>query len=483
MSRIILGSPMAGGLIDSLVNRKRVFTAEPRNHLITVGSARSGKGAASIAINALTWPGSMALYDPKLENCLITAEQRLRMGQRVIALDPWRRLERVYLSGAAPGALRFPIEIVTDFNPLNEVDPRSDDYESSLTDIADAAVDRANAQKDPHWDDQATELIGALLADCLETGEPNLPAMRRRLMRDREGFLALVAEAKAREPYLNHGGKSAAYFLSPFTHKNKEMQSIFSSARRHTKFLDDRVMARHFMPERNSFRLADIANQPTTLYLGLPPDKLDAYYPRWIRVMLIMLITAIIRARPAHNRVLLLLDEFATALGRIPIVERQFGLGAGLGLILWPYVQSLAQLRGVYGEGYETFLGNATIKQFFACGDQFTAEYVSRLLGSYRRPTVTRSWNGHNASVSMGESWDQVMRPEEVRRFLAKHSIAFVDEVPYRLNPMFYFKEPRFAGQYRTPPEYAPREAAARPAQETPAPRPGRRGNGFIVGE
>src|SRR5262249_44652193 len=152
-------------------------------------------------------------------------------------------------------------------------------------DIADAIVDRANAQKDPHWDDSAMELINGCTADAIECGEPNLPAVRRRLMQPRESFLAMVAAAQARAPNLPHGGKSAYYFLAPFTADNREMQSIFSTARRHAKFVDDRALIRHFTPERNSFRLADIATTPTTLYIGLPPDKLDAYYPRWVRVM------------------------------------------------------------------------------------------------------------------------------------------------------------------------------------------------------
>lgn len=476
MSEVLLGYPFDRRAFRS---NNRVVKVTPRNHLITVGSARSGKGVSSIIPNLLTWPGSLICYDPKLENTFIAAEHRARIGQRVIILDPFGELQRIYLQ-RQPNP-RFPIEWVTSFNPMLEIDPRADDYEATLTEIADAMIDRGTGQgRDPHWDERSLDLNIGLKADCIETGFPSLIALRHRLMLDHASFLVLVERAKVRERYLTHGGKSAYYYLASFTENNREMQSIFSTARRHTKFLDDRAMARHFEGETNSFRISDLASQRVSLFLGLPPDKLDAYYPRWVRVLLIMLVTAIIRARP-RDRVAFFIDEFATALGRIPIIERQFGLGAGLGLILWPYVQSLSQLRGVYGEGFETFLGNAAVKQFFGCGDQFTAEYVSRLLGAYRKPTVQRSFSANGESTSVGETWEQVMRPEEVRRFLTRHSIAFVDEIPHRLRPIKYYEEPFFAGRFRTPPEYT--QAPAAQAAEAAAPSRAGPRQGFHIAE
>lgn len=430
----------------------RIFAREPRSHMFFCGSARSGKGAASIAPNALRYSGNLICYDPKLENAWISAGYRASLGQRVVILDPHGELERQYIRKSAEA---FPAELVQDFNPLLEVDPASPDYESALTDIADAIVDRTHAEKDPHWDDRAFELIIGALADCLECGEPYLPAMRARLMLGTAAFQQLIQRAIERAPAIRHEGKTAAYYLASFADDNKEMQGIFSSARRHTKFLDDRAMARHYAGSHNSFRLRDLAHRPMTLYLGLPPDKLDAFYPRWVRVMLIVTIRAILRERP-RERVLFLIDEFATALGRIPLVERQFGLGAGLGLILAPYVQSLAQLSAIYGPSWESFLGNAAIKQFFGCGDQFTAEYLARLIGQYRRTAVSRHVSAQGLSVNTSEAWDQVMRPEAIRQFLSNRSIVIADEVPYQVKPLFYFREPKLKGRYRTPPEYLP---------------------------
>lgn len=472
MSEFLFGYPARESLLTGKLtaSRGRVFALAPRSHLFFCGSARSGKGAASIAPNALSWTGNLICYDPKLENAWISAEHRGRLGQRVVILDPHGELERHYIRKSRQP---FPAELIQDFNPLLEVNPASDDYEATLTDIADAIVDRAQAEKDPHWDDRAFELIIGMLADCIECGEPTLPAMRARLMLPGDDVGQLIARARERAHSIRHGGKTAGYFLASFGEDNKEMQSIFSTARRHTKFLDDRAMARHYSGSRNSFRLRDLATQPMSLFLGLPPDKLDAYYPRWVRVMLIITIRAILRERP-RERVLFIIDEFATALGRIPLVERQFGLGAGLGLILAPYVQSLAQLASIYGPSWESFLGNAAVKQFFGCGDQFTADYIARLIGSYRRTSITRSMSAQGTSVSSSESWDQVLRPEEVRRMLTDTSIVFADEVPYRVKPMFYFREPHFAGRYRTPPEYLPPTEAA-----SPNPDPTRRQSHF----
>lgn len=81
----------------------------------------------------------------------------------------------------------------------------------------------------------------------------------------------------------------------------------------------------------SDFRFADLKERARSIFLVLPPDRLDTY-ARWLRLMVAQALTELARApgRPPRP-VLFLLDEFA-ALGHLEPVERAMGLMAGYGI-------------------------------------------------------------------------------------------------------------------------------------------------------
>lgn len=81
--------------------------------------------------------------------------------------------------------------------------------------------------------------------------------------------------------------------------------------------------------------------------------------------------------------VLLLLDEFGT-IGKLAAVSTAFGLAAGVGagITMWAFVQDLNQLKRFYPDEWETFVGNVKAMLCFGLMDQFTLEYVSKMLGT-----------------------------------------------------------------------------------------------------
>jgi type IV secretion system protein VirD4 len=78
--------------------------------------------------------------------------------------------------------------------------------------------------------------------------------------------------------------------------------------------------------------------------------------------------------------VLFILDEIP-ALGRLSMVKQAYGLMAGFGIQLWGIVQDLSPLKKIYGESWETFVGNSGVLQYFGSRDRTTAEYFSALCG------------------------------------------------------------------------------------------------------
>ena len=125
----------------------------------------------------------------------------------------------------------------------------------------------------------------------------------------------------------------------------------------------------------------------------------------------------------------LLLDEFP-ALERFPLVTDALARFRGYGVKIHVFVQTLAQIKEVYGEGWNTIVGNCGCRQFFGgTGDLFTAETISRWCGE--GTGVQRSVNSNSTPGSQGgESYSTYKRssytPDEVMRFHLPNQLIMV---------------------------------------------------------
>jgi type IV secretion system protein VirD4 len=103
----------------------------------------------------------------------------------------------------------------------------------------------------------------------------------------------------------------------------------------------------------------------------------------------------------------LFLNEFAT-MGRVPAVESSVGLVAGSSIQLVIVVQSLAQLKQHYGDGWETFFGQAgAVILVGSPGDEFTCDYLANHSGelTMRQPNVGLNLSAGGVSLSSGEGY------------------------------------------------------------------------------
>ena len=228
---------------------------------------------------------------------------------------------------------------------------------------------------------------------------------------------------------------------------------MLSSAQRHTHFIDSpRIVA---STAASDFRFADLKETPATVFLILPPDRLDTY-ARWLRLLIAQAVTDMARspARPARP-VLFLLDEFA-ALGRLEPVERAMGLMAGYGLQLWPILQDMHQLRATYGERAGTFMSNAGVVQAFGVNDHATADMLSKTIGdttieyttfgsshatSWTQPANrSESSSGHVAARRLATP-DEIMRMDQDSLLLLRQG-----QDPLVVGKIRYYSEREFAG-------------------------------------
>jgi type IV secretion system protein VirD4 len=435
-----LGGP--AGLIVGRENRKggQLLRYAGQAHLLTIAPTRSGKGVGAIIPNLLIADRSVLCIDPKGENASITARARAKFGT-VYVLDPFG------ISGQPSAA----------FNPLAGLDPDSLDLAEDATLLADALVhDPPGQGGEAHWNEEAKALIAGVIlyVVCEERIEARTLATVRELLTlspgDFAASLAIMQESRSagglvRRAANRHLGKN-----------EREASGVLSSAQRHTHFLDSARINQTMAS--SDFRFADLKETKATVFLVLPPERLETY-SRWLRLMVAQAIHDLARspARPAAP-VLFLLDEFA-ALGRLEPVERAFGLMAGYGLQLWPILQDMHQLWGAYGKKAGTFVSNAGLVQIFNVADVETASWVSKSIGattmSYQTTGTSTSRGGmqlfetKSTSTTAHLSRRELMTPDEIMRLDSSLEILLRQgAAPAIAAKVRYYDGPEFRGLF-----------------------------------
>ena len=152
----------------------------------------------------------------------------------------------------------------------------------------------------------------------------------------------------------------------------------------------------------SSFRELKTRPEGLSLYLCLPQRYMSTHY-RWLRMMIALTVTrnGEGEGQPATGHpVLMVLDEFA-GLKRMEVIENAVAQIAGYGVKLFFVLQSLEQLKAVYKDNWETFLANSGLKVFFNLEDNFSRDYVSKLIGETE---VIREVRSESESASESES-------------------------------------------------------------------------------
>ncbi|MGI6247749.1 MAG: type IV secretory system conjugative DNA transfer family protein [Pseudochelatococcus sp.] len=407
-------------------------------HILTCAPNRSGKGTTAIIPNLLTYPGSMVVIDPKGENAMMTAQRRKDMGQEVHVVDPW----------GITSAAGLP---VSRFNPLDLLVPGDIDLAENAMLLADAMIvpsDKGN----PFWDESGRGFTvgptGHVATHEDEAGNRNLGRVRDLLLLDGNDMQALH-EKMLQSPY--HFIRSAG--ARALQQEEKLRANIIATVQSQTNFLDSPRIRESL--SASDFRFEDLKTKPMTVYLVLPSDRLNAF-SRWLRLLIQQAITVNARnieVQPEHP-VLFILDELP-ALGRLSMIEQAFGLMAGYGIQLWGVAQDLSQLKRIYGDGWETFISNAGVVQYFGSRDRMTADYFSALCGqttiwnvssAISRAIGSTSGNSasHSETTTNSDTTAAAMRklayPDELMRLPRGKQLLFINN----LNPIQSYRTPWF---------------------------------------
>jgi len=429
-----------GAIGDQLIG------ARDDRHLMTIAGSRAGKGESAVIPNLIAYPGSILVIDPKGENARATKSSRdgtrfakTGLKQDVFVLDPFGR------SGHPTSS----------FNPLDMIKPESDEAVDDAALIADGLVIALHGEG-KHWSDSARNFLRGLVLYVRVAMPPelqNLIWVRRLLTNDKSGFDLLLKDMALRGDSCNGVIRGAANSMA--AKWEEERSGVVSTLIEQTDFLDSPRMATAL--ERSDFTLSDLKRKPTTIYLCLPASRM-ATHNRWLRVIINLAVQAMEHetTKPPHP-VLFIMDEFAI-LDHLSSVEKAAGQIAGFDVRLWPILQDLSQLKSIYSDRWETFMGNAGLLQFFGNNDLTTLEYLSKRLGKSTIVQINQSevTTPQKAQGLTGQSMSlhetELMASDEIGTFFSRQSetqlLLWPGAPPIAIDRVKYHKHTFFGGKY-----------------------------------
>ncbi len=382
-------------------------------HIMTIAGSRGGKGRSCIIPNLLHYTGSVLVIDPKGENANITAKRRAELGQNVHVLDPFERCGE------------HCSEYFCGYNPMHLL------QQSSLTLVEDAAL-IADALvipsgNDHHWDDSARNFIEGIILHVAThedfEGKRDLISVYELLFKGEDAFKQLRMDMEENNAA---SGVIIDAAIDFFDKPKTERSSVLSTVRRHLKFIRSPKMQAILREQKRTFSLDELQEQDTSIYLCLPATRMGINN-RWLRLFVNLTLEAV--ERTSHRRdeppVLLVLDEFPV-LGYLKQLEDAAGQIAGYGVKLWTIIQDLSQLKAIYSDRWETFLGNSGLIQCFANNEMTTLKAISERLGTTSFETsskshVTPSAAQHGATgESVRTEVHPLITPEEIARLFAR---------------------------------------------------------------
>ena len=363
------------GFSSAPVTSAQALTYDGDAPLLTFAPTGAGKGVSAVIPAALTWPGSLILLDPKGEALAVTARARQRLGQRVLAIDPFGMCQGL------PGVENVALD------PVRSLDRTNLNAADEARTLAAALVSRSPGV-DPFWEQSARRLIASVMLWLMTDAGPEHQTMDvlRRIIHAGQSPLEDIADLMLRHGEvtgtIQEGGSLIRHSA------DKTYGSIQATAGASLAAFGSAAVLRNesLAGPTSHGRLLSALNgeQPVSLFLILPAERLDSH-AGLLRVWITLILRAIARrTRLPARRTLLLVDE-AAQLGALDELRTAFSLMRGYGLLTWLIYQSPAQLK-LHFQDWEMFLENAGVVQSFGSSMPATRQSIAALMGGAAPP-------------------------------------------------------------------------------------------------
>ena len=434
------------------------YTFADKGHILTCAGTRGGKGTSLIVTNLLglgNFPGSWVVIDPKGENAAITSRYQRESGKQVVILNPWELLP----NNLGNSTSYNPLDILSDKTSIHLIDDAQiiaemlvpidrNDKDKFFTDnarsiVAGMLVHLVTIQPDGGDKQEAGSFAPPVGTDLSDEEADKLPppctlkTLWQWVRMSRDEWEDLLADMAVNDDPTSGEivRRCANEILALVAAGEKTFGNIMATILQCTDFLKSPALQKSL---QSGFDPKTLSDGNTTLYVIIPADKLLSH-ARWLRLIVTTALKAVVR-KP-KEKVCFLLDEFA-ALGYLSEIETALSTYAGFNITVWPILQSLIQLKGIYSDKWETFIGNTAVRHYFSINDNFTAEYVSNAIGKTSHMIISRTMMGKIRGVSSNER--MLATPDEVRRYSGQSIFAFMGEKPatiYAKYPYHYMPD------------------------------------------
>jgi len=415
--------------------------------VLIIGRNRVGKDTGIIVPNALLGDGEItqAFQDTRLEVGAIAAA--------------WCRKRRRTWCANAFGEL---VDVYPDLNSnhvnllkARELDPDHPLAFEHLCELTEATIPKGENEHNPFFPLGAQALWtagtrGELKAAKAEGRDPSLLKVRMQ-MTEAEQLDQVTREpvtgvrAYARRVIDEGSDPQSASMLGPFaTQQTDGLRDVVATLAAHTRWcLSPAIIEDEKDPQID---FASLGETPTTLFYGVPHQLVKPFAP-YLRLFTTALLCPLFTPHKVPVRIFL--NEFF-AMGRVPAIESAIGLVACCSIQLVIVVQSLVQLKQLYSDAWEAFLGQAgAVILVGSPGDDFTANYLAAHSGD------TSLCQPNNASLSInasGVGWGsgagygrrQYLMPQDLRNIRRGEGFIWIagmnDPIPAMFPP--YYDDP-----------------------------------------
>ncbi|MGP5367275.1 type IV secretory system conjugative DNA transfer family protein [Pseudomonas helleri] len=417
----------------------------------------TGKGVGVVVPNALSYPDSMVINDPKFENWYITSGFRAAAGHKVF---------------------RFSPELLEThrWNPLTKLN-RDPLYRLGEIRTLSSVLFVSSNEKNQEWYTKAGNVFTAILLYMMET--PDLPFTLPQAYEI--GALGSAIGVWAEQVIASRSDGPDALSIEC----RRELNGVFEASKNKSSgwsttadivrdvlsMYAEKTVA--WAVSGDDIDFAKAREEKTTIYFSMTEESLKKYGPlmNLFFTQAIRQNSKILPEQGGHcpdgtlrykYQLFLLMDEFAI-MGRMEIMETAPALTRGAGLRYLIIFQGKDQIRAVYG----TETGNAIMKAFhneivFAPGDIHLAEEYSKRLGNttvrvQNQSFNTRDMTDKSKTDSFNEQARPLMLPQEVNELPYDQELIFIQgtkttaPLKIRARKIFFYEEDVFKERANLP--------------------------------
>jgi len=428
-----------GFYIGSLGNQPLFYDPfkSGNGHMLTYAPSRTGKTISVIIPALMHWfSGSMFVTDVKGELAAITASYRRSRGQKVLIFNPFNVLG---IKGH-------------NFNPLRIlVDDVMNNKGKDLPDLARSIAFQLISEKPNDMGDGVFFRNGArrllitflLYMPLFMPSDCNLPTLRKLVWSSSDTKKQIAFEMQDSD-WLNgllhdYGNALAEMLKDEYI---KTFGAFRDNAMNALEIYDAHSPMGSAMSS-SDFKLSEVLDGKTTLYVILPEAKLETHGSA-IGLIATLLLEAIASAsKPAP--MMMLLEEMGN-IGKLPNLSKALSLLPFKGVRLWMVFQSRRQPIEIYGQQMAGLIEEqSSLVQAWSIRGELDRKLWSARTGNRTKKARSLSRDQSNAHspwrLSISERASPVITPDEIGRMDLNHQLIAIDgQMVIKATRLAYFQ-------------------------------------------